>query len=78
MMMTDDILAALEKIDQQIVRLIAERRELVSQMPGGLTTDQEVEAMSLWTDEAVERELLEDPMEKMGKLINQVCRKRGE
>jgi hypothetical protein len=78
MMMTDDILAALEKIDQQIVRLIVERRELVAQMPGGLSTDQEVEAMSLWIDEAVERELPEDPMEKMAKLISQVCRKRGE
>jgi len=78
MMMTDDILAALEKIDQQVVRLIVERRELVAQMPGGLSTDQEVEAMSLWIDEAVERELPEDPMEKMGKLISQVCRKRGE
>ncbi|MDO8469140.1 MAG: hypothetical protein Q7S29_05275 [Candidatus Peribacter sp.] len=78
MMMTDDILATLEKIDHQIVRLIADRRDLVAQVPGGLSTDQEVEAMSLWIDEAVERELLEDPMEKMGKLINQVCRKRGE
>ena len=78
MMMTDDILAALEKIDQQIVRLIADRRELVAQMPGGLTNEQEVEAMSLWIDEAVERELPEDPMEKMAKLIGQVCRKRGE
>lgn len=78
MMMTDDILAALEKIDQQIVRLIADRRELVAQMPGGLSSDQEVEAMSLWIDEAVERELPEDPMEKMAKLISQVCRKRGE
>ncbi|MFA5273347.1 MAG: hypothetical protein WC353_04250 [Candidatus Peribacter sp.] len=78
MMMTDDILATLEKIDQQIVRLLADRRALVAQVPGGLTTDQEVEAMSLWIDEAVEREFPEDPMEKMGKLINQVCRKRGE
>ena len=78
MMMTDDILAALEKLDQQIVRLIADRRALVAQVPGGLSTDQEVEVMSLWIDEAVERELPEDPMEKMGKLINQVCRKRGE
>ncbi|MDD5055730.1 MAG: hypothetical protein PHZ00_05700 [Candidatus Peribacteraceae bacterium] len=78
MMMTDDILATLEKIDHQIVRLLADRRALVAQVPGGLTTDQEVEAMSLWIDEAVERELPEDPMEKMGKLINQVCRKRGE
>ncbi len=76
--MIDDILATLEKIDQQIVRLVADRRELVAQMPGGLSVDQEVEAMSLWTDEAVERELPEDPMEKMGKLLNQVCRKRGE
>ncbi|MFH0851956.1 MAG: hypothetical protein V1876_04380 [Candidatus Peregrinibacteria bacterium] len=78
MMMTDDILATLEKIDHQIVRLIADRRDLVAQVPGGLSTDQEVETMSLWIDEAVERELPEDPMEKMGKLINQVCRKRGE
>lgn len=78
MMMTDDILATLEKIDQQIVRLIADRRDLVAQVPGGLTADQEVEAMSLWIDEAVERELPEDPMEKMGKLLSQVCRKRGE
>ncbi|MFH1444042.1 MAG: hypothetical protein ABIG34_01475 [Candidatus Peregrinibacteria bacterium] len=78
MMMTDDILATLEKIDQQIVRLIADRRELVAQMPGGLGPDQEVEAMSLWVDEAVERELPEDPMEKMGKLLSQACRKRGE
>lgn len=78
MMMTDDILATLEKIDQQIVRLIADRRDLVAQVPGGLSADQEVESMSLWIDEAVERELPEDPMEKMGKLLNQVCRKRGE
>jgi len=78
MMMTDDLLATLEKLDQQLVRLIADRREMVGQIPGGLTTDQELEIMSLWTDEAVERELPEDAMEKMGKMLNQICRKRGE
>jgi len=78
MMTPEDILAALEKIDQQLVRLFAERRELVGQIPGGLSVDQELEIMSLWIDEAVERELDEATMEKMGKLINQLCRRRGE
>ncbi len=78
MMSAEDILAALEKIDQQLVRLMAERRELVSQMPGGISVDQELEIMSLWIDEAVERELPEDAMEKMGKIMSQICRKRGE
>ena len=78
MMSAEDILAALEKIDQQLVRLIADRRELVSQMPGGISVDQELEIMSLWIDEAVERELPEDAMEKMGKIMSQICRKRGE
>ncbi|MDD5751520.1 MAG: hypothetical protein PHS73_03295 [Candidatus Peribacteraceae bacterium] len=78
MMSLEDILAALEKVDQQMVRLIADRRELTSQIPGGLTTDQELEIMSLWIDEAVERELDEATMEKMGKLISQLCRRRGE
>ena len=78
MMSAEDILAALEKIDQQLVRLISDRRELVSQMPGGISVDQELEIMSLWIDEAVERELDEVTMEKMGKLISQLCRRRGE
>lgn len=78
MMMTDDILATLEKIDHQIVRLIADRRDLVAQVPGGLTTDQEVEAMSLWIDDAAERELDETNMEKVIKLLHLICRKRGE
>ena len=78
MMSAEDILAALEKIDQQLVRLMAERRELVSQMPSGISVDQELEIMSLWIDEAVERELPEDAMEKMGKIMSQICRKRGE
>jgi len=77
-MSAEDILAALEKIDQQLVRLISDRRELVSQMPGGISVDQELEIMSLWIDEAVERELDEVTMEKMGKLISQLCRRRGE
>ena len=76
--MTEDILATLEKIDQQMVRLLADRRELVSQIPGGLTADQELEIMSLWIDEASERELDEGAMEKIGKILNQICRKRGE
>jgi hypothetical protein len=78
MMMTDDVLATLEKIDQQIVRLIADRRDMIAQVPGGFTADQEMEIMSLWVDEAVERELDEGAMEKMGKMLNQICRKRGE
>ncbi|MEI8230266.1 MAG: hypothetical protein WCG83_03935 [Candidatus Peregrinibacteria bacterium] len=78
MMMVDDILAALEKLDRQMVRLIADRRELVAQIPGGLSVDQELEIMSLWIDEAVERELDEASMEKMGKIVSQMCRKRGE
>jgi chorismate mutase len=78
MMMTDDLLATLEKLDQQLVRLIADRRDMIAQIPGGLSTDQEMEIMSLWIDEAVERELPEDPMEKMGKMLNQICRRRGE
>lgn len=78
MMMTDDLLAALEKLDQQIVRLIAERRIMAAQIPGGLSVDQELEIMSLWIDEAVERELPEDAMEKMAKILSQICRKRGE
>jgi len=77
-MMVDDILAALEKLDRQMVRLIADRRELVAQIPGGLSVDQELEIMSLWIDEAVERELDEASMEKMGKIVSQMCRKRGE
>lgn len=77
-MTPDDILAALEKLDRQIVRLIADRRELVSQIPGGLSVDQELEIMSLWIDEAVERELDEASMEKIGKVVSQMCRKRGE
>ena len=78
MMSAEDILAALEKLDQQLVRLIADRRELMSQIPGGISPDQELEIMSLWVDEAVERELPEDAMEKMGKILSQICRKRGE
>lgn len=78
MMMTDDLLATLEKLDQQLVRLIVERRDIIAQIPGGMSTDQELEIMSLWIDEAVERELPEDAMEKMGKMLNLICRKRGE
>ena len=78
MMMTDDLLATLEKLDQQLVRLIADRRDMVAQIPGGLSLEQELEIMSLWIDEAAERELPEDAMEKLCKMLNAICRKRGE
>lgn len=78
MMTMDDLLAALEKLDHQLVRLVADRRELVAQIPGGLTPEQELEIMSLWMDEAVERELDEASMEKIGKILAQMSRKRGE
>lgn len=78
MIMTDDLLAALEKLDQQMVRLIADRRDMIAQIPGGLSADQEIEAVSLWMDEAAERELPEDTMERLVKMLNQLCRRRGE
>ncbi len=78
MMTQDDILGAIEKIDRQLVHLVAERKELISQIPGGLDEDQELELMGILIDEAVERELDESVMEKLGKLLSQICRKRGE
>lgn len=77
MMALVDIAEQLEKIDQQIIHLLDERKQLCMQS-GGLEPDQEEELIGLWMEEGAERGMDEGRMEKLGKLIVMLCRRSKE
>lgn len=62
-----DIQEQLEKLDQQIIKLLEERVRICDGQ--NLSSDEELELLSLWLEEAAEKGLDEGRMEKIGKLI---------
>ncbi|MCB9807678.1 hypothetical protein H6770_00285 [Candidatus Peribacteria bacterium] len=67
MMTLVDIQEQLEKLDQQIIKLLEERVRICDGQ--NLSSDEELELLSLWLEEAAEKGLDEGRMEKIGKLI---------
>ncbi|MCA9370677.1 MAG: hypothetical protein KC680_01805 [Candidatus Peregrinibacteria bacterium] len=67
MMTLVDIQEQLEKLDQQIIKLLEERVRICDGQ--NLSSDEELELLSLWLEEAAEKRLDEGRMEKIGKLI---------
>lgn len=73
MLVVTEIQRELERLDQQILGLLEARRRLCSE--GGLEDAQET--LGLWLDEAANRNLDEETMERIAKLVVRVSR-RGE
>lgn len=72
MMTLNDIQEHLEQIDQQIIKLLTERMRICDGQ--NLTSDEELETLSLWLEEAAEHGLDEGKMDKIAKLIITMCR----
>ena len=72
MMILTDIIEQLEKIDQQIIKLLEERVQIAT--GNSLDTDQEADVVSLWLEEAGERGLDEARMERLAKGVNALSR----
>ena len=74
MPVAEDIQVQLETIDQQIIRLLEERRRLCAEIE-----EQELveETVAYWLDEAASRGLDEIPMERIARLVVKVS-ERGE
>ena len=66
MMTLVDIKEQLEKLDLQIISLLEERARMCA--GHNLDSDEEMELLSLWLEEAAERGMDEARMEKVGKL----------
>ena len=67
MMTLTDIQEQLEQIDQQIIKLLEERVRMCDSQ--NLSSDEELEILSLWLEEAAEKGLDEGKMDKIGKLV---------
>jgi len=78
--MTDTRLQ-LEKLDQQIIQLLEERVQLcieARERQESMDTDSEAEELSLWMEEAADRGLDEQIVEKIGRLTQRLCRTEEE
>lgn len=76
MMTLVDIQEQLEKIDGQILSLLEERGRICA--GHSLSSDEELELLSLWLEEASERGLDEVKTEKVAKLVIAMCRRNAE
>jgi chorismate mutase len=76
MMTLVDIKEQLEAIDHKIINLLEERTHLCS--GHYLGSDEEVEILSLWLEEAAEKGLDDVRMEKIAKLVITMCRDSAE
>lgn len=74
MMTLTDIQEQLELIDHQIIKLLEERVHVCAGQT--LSTDEEIEILSLWLEEAADKGLDDDKIEKIGKLV--IAISRGE
>lgn len=72
-----DIQTDVEKIDQQIIELLAQRAQLCADA-GGMDADAESDTLSLWLDAAAEHDLDEGKMDRIAKLVVMLCRKTEE
>lgn len=72
MMTLTDIQEQLEQIDQELIKLIDERVRICDGQD--LSTDEELELLSLWLEEGAEKGLEEGKVEKIGKLLIALCR----
>ena len=71
-----DIKEQLESIDQQIINLLEERMHLCAGQ--SLGSDEEVEILSLWLEEAAEKGLDDAKMEKIAKFVIAMSRDTSE
>jgi chorismate mutase len=76
MMTLVDIKEQIESIDQQIINLLEERTHACSGQ--NLSSDEEVEMLSLWLEEAAEKGLDDARMEKIAKFVIAMCRDASE
>ncbi len=67
MMTITDITEQLEKLDQEIIKLFAERTHLCAGQP--ISINDEMNMLSLWLEEAAEKGLDEGKVEKIAKLV---------
>lgn len=67
MMTLTDIQEQLEQLDQQIIKLLEERVRICDGQ--NLSSDEELEMLSLWLEEAADKGLDEGKMDKIGKLV---------
>lgn len=67
MMTLVDIQEQLEKLDQQIIKLLEERVRMCDGQ--NLSSDEELDILSMWLEEAAEKGLDEGKMEKISKLV---------
>lgn len=72
MMTLVDIVEELAKIDGQIINLLEERVRLCKGQ--SLNSDDEMEMLSQWLEEAAERGLDDGKMEKIAKLVIMMSR----
>jgi len=72
----------LEQLDLQIIRLLEDRVQLCAEArerdEGLDTRDVEVEMISLWLEEALDRGLDEAAVERMAMLVTRMCRGEEE
>ena len=72
----------LEKLDQQIISLLAERvqlcRDARARSEGLESGDVQVEVLSYWVEEAIDRGLDETLVEKVAGMVIRMCRAEDE
>jgi len=82
MIVASDVQALLEKIDRQIIQLLDERLQICSELiEQGRGSDLRAEAenmLSLWLEEAADRDLDEATVERVCKLVVGMCLKEKE
>ncbi|MDP7476833.1 MAG: hypothetical protein QF442_00125 [Candidatus Peribacteraceae bacterium] len=76
MMTLIDIQEQLEQIDHKIIKLLEERMHVCTGQY--LSSEEELECLSLWLEESSEKGMDEARVEKIGKLTIAMCRGRSE